>query len=192
MMRSFIAVAVAFIASAGCVEIQQMLAPSADPDARYNLALDSDDGDDADDGDSTDDGDDESTLDDLVREINAGNVGSIPAISEDIEQVMTETGLRYFDVIPGIGESPLPDSTVNVSYTGWLAEDGTEFDANQDAQFNLQSVIDGWTEGLSSMQINGIRRLIIPPELGYGERGSPPDIPPDATLVFDVELLNVE
>lgn len=190
MMRSFIAIAVAFIALAGCVEIQQMLAPSSDPDARYNLALDS--GDDADDGDGIDDGDDEPTLDELVGEINAGNVGSIPAISEDIEQVITETGLRYFDVVSGIGESPLPDSTVNVSYTGWLAEDGTKFDGNQDAQFNLQSVIDGWTEGLSSMQISGIRRLIIPPELGYGESGNPPNIPPNATLVFDVELLSVQ
>ena len=190
MMRSFIAIAGAFIALGGCIEIQQMLAPSADPDARYYIGLDSDD--EGEDGDSIDDGDDEQTLDDLVREINAGNVGSIPAIGEDIEQVITETGLRYFDVVPGIGESPLPDSTVNVSYTGWLAEDGTKFDGNQDTQFNLQAVIDGWTEGLSSMQIGGIRRLIIPPELGYGERGSPPNIPPDATLVFDVELLNVQ
>lgn len=80
-----------------------------------------------------------------------------------------------------------------MKYRGTL-EDGTEFDAASKFAFTLGAgeVIKGWDEGIEGMRVGGERRLTIPPKLGYGKRGSPPEIPPDATLVFDVELLAVK
>ena len=105
-------------------------------------------------------------------------------------------------MIPGIsalaaGESPKPGKTVTVHYTGTL-EDGTKFDSSVDRgqPFNFRigtgSVIRGWDEGIMTMKVGGKRRLIIPPQLGYAAQGSPPKIPPNATLIFEVELLGVK
>lgn len=106
----------------------------------------------------------------------------------------TDSGLAYIDVAEGAGDPPPPASTVRVHYTGRLA-DGSVFDSSVDrgepAEFSLSAVIPGWTEGVGSMRPGGKRRLIIPPEMGYGSRGMPPKIPPDAILDFDVELLAV-
>jgi peptidyl-prolyl cis-trans isomerase A (cyclophilin A) len=107
----------------------------------------------------------------------------------------TDSGLKYVDLKEGEGESPSPADTVTVHYTGWLV-DGTKFDSSVDrgepATFPLSGVIRGWTEGVSSMKVGGKRKLIIPPDLGYGPRGMPPRIPAESWLVFEVELLSIE
>lgn len=108
----------------------------------------------------------------------------------------TESGLRYTDLQVGDGSSPEKGDTVIVQYTGRL-EDGTVFDSSyqrsQPFSFTLGvgQVIQGWDEGVASMQVGGKRRLVIPPDLAYGSRGAGGVIPPNATLEFDVELLDV-
>jgi hypothetical protein len=122
-----------------------------------------------------------------------GNAPGIPELRGEI--IETASGLRYIDERVGDGPSPpTPTRCVTVHYTGWLAN-GTQFDSSVSrgvpAVFSLSQVIRGWTEGVGSMKQGGKRRLIIPGELGYGPAGRPPAIPPNATLIFDVELLQV-
>jgi FKBP-type peptidyl-prolyl cis-trans isomerase FkpA len=108
----------------------------------------------------------------------------------------TSTGLQYEDLQEGTGQEALSGQTVSVHYTGWLT-DGTKFDSSVDRgqpfQFPLgaRRVIAGWDEGVAGMKVGGKRKLTIPPSLGYGSRGAGGVIPPNATLVFDVELLDV-
>ena len=107
----------------------------------------------------------------------------------------TPTGLRYQELAPGTGAVAAPGHEVSVHYTGWLT-DGTEFDSSvrhgQPLAFQLGrgQVIAGWDEGVAGMKVGGLRKLVIPPELGYGAVRNGP-IPANATLVFDVELLGV-
>lgn len=109
----------------------------------------------------------------------------------------TASGLQYEDMQVGTGPSPQPGQTVTVHYTGWL-KDGNKFDSSVDRgrpfEFTIGQgqVIKGWDEGVMSMKTGGKRRLVIPPELGYGQRGAPGAIPPNATLVFEVELLGTK
>ena len=110
--------------------------------------------------------------------------------------VTSETGLVYIDLKVGDGATPKPTDRVEVHYTGWLTN-GTKFDSSVDKgrpfSFSLTGgVIKGWLEGVATMKVGGKRTLVIPSDLGYGERGSPPKIPPGATLVFDVELLRIK
>jgi FKBP-type peptidyl-prolyl cis-trans isomerase FkpA len=124
--------------------------------------------------------------------LSDGNAPGIPPLTGEI--VQTSSGLRYIDEVVGSGPVPTPTSCVSVHYTGWLT-DGTEFDSSRGgapAVFSLAGVIEGWTEGVGSMQAGGKRRLIIPGALGYGPGGNPrAGIAPNATLIFDVELLEI-
>lgn len=117
----------------------------------------------------------------------------------DVTPTVTESGLKIIDIQVGDGEQVVPDQptqAVTVDYTGWLAEDGTKFnsslDLGQPTTLRIDQFIRGWQEGLIGMRVGGVRRLIVPPELAYGETGSPPLIPPNATLIFDIELLDVQ
>jgi FKBP-type peptidyl-prolyl cis-trans isomerase FkpA len=112
------------------------------------------------------------------------------------ESVETEAGLVYKDVECGEGAEPANGDTISVHYTGRL-EDGTEFDSSEGGEpisfvLGAGMVIEGWDLGFEGMKVGGKRELTIPPELGYGEMGSPPTIPPNSTLVFDVELVDVQ
>jgi FKBP-type peptidyl-prolyl cis-trans isomerase FkpA len=113
-----------------------------------------------------------------------------------MSEKITDSGLKYKDLEEGDGEQAVTGHRVTVHYTGWLLE-GDKFDSsldrNQPFDFTLGKgmVIRGWDEGVVGMRIGGRRRLTIPPQLGYGSRGAGGVIPPNATLVFDVELLAV-
>ena len=110
--------------------------------------------------------------------------------------ITTKTGLKYEDIVVGSGKEATVRHKVKVHYTGWLTN-GKKFDSSYDRKkpfsFHLGAgqVIKGWDEGVVGMKVGGKRRLIIPPELGYGSRGAGGVIPPDATLIFVVELLDV-
>jgi peptidylprolyl isomerase len=113
------------------------------------------------------------------------------------KMVKTPSGLQYRDLTVGNGPAPRPGQSVNVHYTGWLTN-GKKFDSSLDRgqafSFLLGRgmVIKGWDEGVASMRVGGKRRLVIPGNLAYGAQGSPPDIPPNAVLVFDVQLLGIQ
>jgi peptidylprolyl isomerase len=112
------------------------------------------------------------------------------------EETKTASGLRYIDQSVGDGDSPSKGKKVRVHYTGTLTN-GKKFDSSRDRgqpfefTIGVGQVIKGWDEGVMSMKVGGRRQLMIPADLGYGSRGSPPVIPPNAELIFDVELLGV-
>lgn len=111
--------------------------------------------------------------------------------------VKTESGLQYWDIKVGAGEEAKSGVHVKVHYTGWFTS-GKKFDSSVDARqpysFTLGAgnVIKGWDEGVAGMKVGGKRQLRIPPELAYGEKGYKDIIPPNATLIFDVQLLSID
>ncbi|MDD5330296.1 MAG: FKBP-type peptidyl-prolyl cis-trans isomerase [Sulfuricella sp.] len=111
-------------------------------------------------------------------------------------EITTASGLIYEDIKEGEGDAAAAGKHVYVHYTGWLT-DGTKFDSSKDRNdpfdFPLGAghVIRGWDEGVQGMKIGGVRKLTIPAQLGYGTRGAGGVIPPNATLVFEVELLKI-
>ena len=126
-------------------------------------------------------------------------LGRVDAATNQVIEM--PNGLKYTDTTTGNGATATPGSKVSVHYTGWLYNNGAKgakFDSSVDRgqpfQFTLgaHQVIAGWDEGVAGMKVGGKRTLIIPPELGYGARGAGGVIPPNATLMFDVELLGVQ
>ena len=116
-------------------------------------------------------------------------------VTNTTDTITTASGLQYHVIAEGSGtESPGPDSVVSVHYRGKLT-DGFEFDSsykrNQPATFPVNGVIRGWTEALQLMKVGDKWELTIPPDLGYGSQGAGSKIPPDATLIFEVELLEI-
>lgn len=115
---------------------------------------------------------------------------------KDFNMITTPSGLSYHDEVVGTGATPKPGQKVVVHYTGTL-EDGTKFDSSVDRNepfsytHGIGQVIKGWEEGIATMQVGTKRRLHIPAELGYGSRGAGGLIPPNANLIFDVELLEI-
>jgi peptidylprolyl isomerase len=125
--------------------------------------------------------------------------GSITSPGAD--QVAAPPEVQITDAKVGTGISPRPGQVCVVNYTGWLYENGTKgakfdssFDRKKPFSFTLgtHGVIEGWERGLATMKKGGKRTLIIPPDLAYGSKGSPPSIPANATLMFDIELLDVK
>ena len=122
----------------------------------------------------------------------------LPCTGQAAEEVMvtTPSGLQYADLVVGSGREAHAGETVMVHYTGTLV-DGTKFDSSKDRNnpfsFKLGAgrVIKGWDEGVEGMKIGGTRKLVIPAQLGYGARGAGSTIPPNATLIFEVELLDL-
>lgn len=112
------------------------------------------------------------------------------------EEITLPSGLKYVELKEGNGASPKTGQLVEVHYTGWL-EDGEKFDSSKDRGKTFEfiigkgRVIKGWDEGVATMKVGGSRRLIIPSALGYGKNGAGNVIPPDATLIFEVELIGI-
>jgi len=128
-------------------------------------------------------------------------VGTPTANAQAAKTMTTASGLKITDSKVGTGATPKTGQTCVMHYTGWLYQDGVKgkkfdssLDRGQPFEFVIgkHQVIAGWDEGVATMQVGGKRTLIIPPELGYGARGAAGVIPPNATLIFDVELLDVK
>ena len=129
--------------------------------------------------------------------LGGGSIMTASGQQSNAQEVTTSSGLKYMDQVVGTGEVAVAGKTASVHYTGWL-ENGKKFDSSVDRgqpfSFPLGAgrVIKGWDEGVQGMKVGGKRKLTVPSDLGYGSRGAGGVIPPNATLIFDVELLGVQ
>ena len=125
----------------------------------------------------------------------AGTNDAIDKAAKEKGAVKTSSGMVYVSLKDGKGKSPSAANTVEVNYRGTLTN-GKEFDSsykrNQSISFSLTGVIPCWTEGVQLMKVGGKAKLVCPPELAYGSRGAGSDVPPNATLIFEVELLSIK
>ena len=137
----------------------------------------------------------------LTAAISTSAVIGTAAAQTAGKPMTTASGLEIIDSKVGTGASPKPGQTCVMHYTGWLYENGAKgkkFDSSVDRgqpfefPIGTHRVIAGWDEGVATMKVGGKRTLIIPPQLGYGERGAGSAIPPNATLIFDVELIGIK
>ena len=136
----------------------------------------------------------------------AGSLSALPGVAKarqteptpepTPQEVVTPSGLRYRDLQVRRGEEAARGKTVEIHYIG-LLEDNTKFDSSEDPshpftfRIGIDDVIQGWHQGIAGMKVGGKRRLVVPPELGYGKQGMGRIVPPNATLIFEVELVNV-
>jgi peptidylprolyl isomerase len=137
-----------------------------------------------------------------ARPLQAPGKAALPPKSKGPLMITTESGLKYVDAVVGTGATPQRGQQCLVHYTGWLADGrgqrGKKFDSSVDRgqplaiPIGVGRVIKGWDEGLLTMKVGGKRTLYIPSYLGYGPKGAGGDIPPNADLIFDVELLSVQ
>jgi len=135
----------------------------------------------------------------LVMEITLEDVKEpqVPTEVDPADFTTTASGLKYYDIVEGTGATPAAGQTVSVNYTGWL-EDGTQFDSSYDRgqpftfALGQSQVIPGWDEGVATMKVGGKRQLVVPAALAYGGSGAGGVIPPNATLIFEIELLDVQ
>jgi FKBP-type peptidyl-prolyl cis-trans isomerase FkpA len=130
----------------------------------------------------------------MAEKQKAASNAYLAKAATDPGAIKTESGLIYSDIQPGTGASPAASDTVKVNYRGTLI-DGTEFDSSykrkEPAQFQLSGVIRCWIEGVQKMKVGGKARLVCPSDIAYGDNGHPPVIPGGATLIFEIELLEI-
>ena len=137
----------------------------------------------------------------LAAALSFAALSVTPSHAQNADVPATSSGLKITDAVVGTGATPKTGQTCVMHYTGWLYEDGAKgqkFDSSVDRgqpfefQIGTGQVIKGWDEGVATMKVGGKRTLIIPPEMGYGARGAGGVIPPNATLLFEVELREVK
>lgn len=213
-----IAMCLVVLAGAGCLEFQALLQPAApgedgtatpppatvddsDGETAYGPFrpgdsdgdTDSPDDDGTDNGSSDGDGDGDGT-DDGDGDDGDGDEDTLVPLPDGAEVETLASGLQYYDFEVGTGEMPpTPSSSVRVDYAGFIQDTGRQFDKGQGVVFQLTNVIEGFAEGILGMRVGGKRRIIIPPDLGYGSGGNPgAGIGGDDVIVFDVSLLSIE
>jgi hypothetical protein len=125
---------------------------------------------------------------------DAGMVNTMPSPTDSHWVALGSQGLKTWDVVTGTGTPVTAGKHIVVFYTGWLASNGTKFDSRRSpsppVDFSLTGLIQGWQQGIVGMKPGGIRRLLVPSALGYGVAGSPPNIPANAELVFEIKLIS--